>query len=210
MTEPRPREIQLTAKQLVFIFMSTLLVAVVVFLLGVWVGRGIGVEQSASASQTDGVGTTVDLGKLKDTSKSADGASAKSGGDKYDYPKALQGSGSAGGAAQPPPPAPNPAPPAKADPPPADKAQPIQTTPPGKPPATGDSWYVQVGAFTSRANAESMASDLKAKGYNTLVLPGSPFKVRVGPFPQKTAAEQAATRLRKEPGVKNPSVIASR
>ena len=41
MSEHRPREIQLTSKQLVFVFMSTVLVAVVVFLLGVWVGRGI-------------------------------------------------------------------------------------------------------------------------------------------------------------------------
>ena len=41
MNEQHPREIQLTSKQLVFVFMSTVLVAVVVFLLGVWVGRGI-------------------------------------------------------------------------------------------------------------------------------------------------------------------------
>lgn len=69
---------------------------------------------------------------------------------------------------------------------------------------------MQIDAFSSKTNADRQAAGLKAKGYTALVTPGPPFKVRVGPFSQKAAAEQAAARLRKEPGVKNPSVIASR
>ena len=204
MTEPRTREIQLTAKQLVFIFMSTLLVAVVVFLLGVWVGRGIGAEQSGPISQAGAVGTLVELDKDKDK-KPAD---AKAN-EKYDYPKTLQGPAAGSGAAQSPtpPPAPVAVPQPKPEPPPPDTKQ---AAPAGKPSANDTSWYVQIDAFSSKANADRQAAGLKARGYATLVTPGPPFKVRVGPFPHRAAAEEALTRLRKEPGVKNPSVTASR
>jgi cell division septation protein DedD len=217
MTEGRTREIQLTAKQLVFIFMSTLLVAVVVFLLGVWVGRGIGIEQSTVASQADGV-TTVDLGN-KGKGKAADTASAKNDKppEKYDYPPILQGSGPGGGAASQQKPAPDSAPPPAPQPqPPAPQVASEKPLPPAPAPAArqseagAESWYVQIDAFSSKANADRQAAGLKARGYSTLVTPGPPFKVRVGPFAQKAAAEQAQTRLRQEPGVKNPSVIASR
>jgi cell division septation protein DedD len=48
MSEPNIREIQLSGKQLVFLFMASVVVAVAIFLLGVSVGRGVD-EQSAGA-----------------------------------------------------------------------------------------------------------------------------------------------------------------
>ena len=41
MTDQGFREIQLSGKQLVFLFMASVVLAVVVFLLGVSVGRGV-------------------------------------------------------------------------------------------------------------------------------------------------------------------------
>ena len=43
------REIQLSGKQLVFLFMAVTVVLVVTFLTGVLVGRGVRVERSESA-----------------------------------------------------------------------------------------------------------------------------------------------------------------
>lgn len=71
---------------------------------------------------------------------------------------------------------------------------------------------VQVGAFGSRENAESLVAQLKRKGHaasivrNTAV-PNAPHHVRVGPFADKAEADKAAAVLGKEQGVGKPSVI---
>ena len=46
------REIQLNGKQLIFLFMATTVVGVVIFLLGVLVGRGVRPERPAQAETT--------------------------------------------------------------------------------------------------------------------------------------------------------------
>ena len=46
------REIQLSGKQLVFLFMATTVVSVVIFLCGVLVGRGVRTERSPELSGT--------------------------------------------------------------------------------------------------------------------------------------------------------------
>ena len=206
MNEPRTREIQLTAKQLVFVFMSTLLVAVVVFLLGVWVGRGMGEDTSVADRRTSAPGPA------SDTTMSARGDAGK-----LTYPDVLQGgrAGQAPGKTQAEPPVPAPASSPQPSPPPA-------TPPPTPPPTTNppardagkDDWVVQLDAFSSKANADRMAAELKSKGYAAFVTPGPLFKVRVGPFAKREAADQMAARLRKEPSQVSkgfaPRVISTR
>src|SRR5689334_2267303 len=59
MSDQEFREIQLTAKQLFFLFMSAVVVAVVIFLLGVSVGRGVQGEAVSAAADTGAVSDTV-------------------------------------------------------------------------------------------------------------------------------------------------------
>jgi hypothetical protein len=218
MTEHRPREIQLTSKQLVFVFMSTVLVAVVVFLLGVWVGRGIDVGSMAATGDVTDVSTQnpTSADSRTGTTPPASGGSAK-----YDYPGMLQGSGgsagsAASGQAPPGPPAGEPPPAPVTAPPPVSATQDRTSPPPAKPapppdppaksaPDDGESWVIQAGAFSNKAGADKVAADLRGKGYPVTVTPGPTFRVRVGPYPKRAAAEQVAARLRKE--VRDLSVI---
>jgi cell division septation protein DedD len=207
------REIQLTAKQLVFVFMSTLLAAVVVFLLGVWVGRGIGVEPAVAGQELAGAG--ADAG----TVASAKGAPSDTG--KLSYPDLLQGgsksvgsppAGRPQGEASAPPPATPPATePKPAAPPPAPPER-SKPTPPAQqaPPAAGEGYFVQTAAYSSKASADREAASLKAMGYAAFVTSGPLFRVRMGPFSERAAAEKVATRLRGESKGFKPSVIPSR
>jgi len=83
-------EIQLSGKQLVFLFMSAVVLAVVIFLLGVSVGRGVR-GSVASAS-------TADVGAPTDTTASAAPAGTKVTPADLDYREKLQGQGGAGAA----------------------------------------------------------------------------------------------------------------
>ena len=70
---------------------------------------------------------------------------------------------------------------------------------------------VQVGAFRSRENAESLLAQLKKKGHPATIVrsaaaPSAPFQVRVGPYADKAEADRAAAVLAKEQGVVRPSV----
>ena len=64
---------------------------------------------------------------------------------------------------------------------------------------TGD-WLVQLGSFSSRANADRLAADVRRKGFNVSVAggggtSGNLFRVRAGPEPDKAGAEALAARL---------------
>lgn len=77
--------------------------------------------------------------------------------------------------------------------------------------ATGK-WWVQVGSFSSRDNAERLARQLRADGFATDLAQGSSngkpvFRVRAGPAADRAAAEALRSRLIKA-GHKNPSLVA--
>lgn len=59
---------------------------------------------------------------------------------------------------------------------------------------------VQLGSFASRANAERLAQQLRARGFQAAVSQGSSgrrlFRVRAGPAPSRAAAAQLAGKLR--------------
>lgn len=225
MTDQTYREIQFSAKQLVFLFMSAVVVAVVIFMLGVSVGRGVGVVP----------GELVDAGTPGDTLVATEPPPTEVKPGDLSYHGDLQGQPAASGRSaappEPPPagaatPAPLPAapPPVEPDPPAPTRSQtpppssmtpppPANTPPPQPPPqspppaATAppatSGWMVQVGAFGSRANADRLVATLKGRGYSAFLAQVSsstaPFAVRVGPFPDQAQAQNTVQRLAKEP-----------
>ncbi len=56
-------------------------------------------------------------------------------------------------------------------------------------------YRVQVGAFSSEANAERLAQELERKGYQVLVTPGSLHRVQVGAFAERGNAEALKQEL---------------
>jgi cell division septation protein DedD len=63
------------------------------------------------------------------------------------------------------------------------------------PPSSKQLYRVQVGAFSSEANARGLADELVGKGYDAIVIPGSLHRVQVGAFSQRENAETLKTEL---------------
>ncbi len=197
-------EIQLSGKQLVFLFMATTVVAVVIFLCGVLVGRGV--QPSAAA----GTATAASLGPAApepaEPSVSAPPPAAGSpppapaaAPEDLSYHRRLQGEPGAAGTG------------ATADeklktqetepPKPADPPAAVASAPP---PGPEGGWVVQIAALRDRAAADAIVRRLTAKGYPTFMLeaaPGAPapgYRVRVGRYGDRREAERIARRLEKE------------
>ena len=203
MSDPGFREIHLSGKHVVFLFMAGAVAAVAVFLLGVSVGKGISKPDALNAQASSAsTGTPPD----PSATPSADGTKPTS--NDLDYFKSMQGKSS---------PLPSASPAASASPsaspeppPPAPKASPTPTPTPAKPAATTKpaatatgTWYVVVDSFSSRTNANNERAELEKKGFNNVAVFNSgaktvPYKVRVGPFLDRQAAEAMKSRLAKE------------
>ena len=70
-------------------------------------------------------------------------------------------------------------------------------------PVLGSGFSVQVGAFVDGGAAEDIRQKLQIKGFDSYVIPAKrsgdgKWRVRVGPVPDKGAAEQLAARLKTE------------
>lgn len=183
-------EIQLSGKQLVFLFMATTVVSVVIFLLGVAIGRRVPAETIIA----DATGTTLESLQAnvpQDTptpgQPSAEPpAPIQEEPDEFSYHQRLQES----------------EPPAESvTPPPAPPAAPRAADPaPAVPATTG--WFAQIGAYSTRAAANDVVARLKQNNFPAIVLPPTPgaptstFRVRVGPYSERREAEAAAGRLR--------------
>lgn len=102
-------------------------------------------------------------------------------------------------AAPQPPQAPQQAAPAQADAAaPASRPKP-DAVPAQATPVTG--WMIQLGSFASRANAERLVRDLKAKGFAAVLTESASggrklYRVRVGPASDHATAEAVAAKLR--------------
>ena len=196
-------EIQLSGKQLVFLFMATTVVLVVVFLCGVLVGRGVPGEGEAeqstevAAAQPGGV---PDAAEAPPVSSEAPTPAPGT----YKYPdmltkepgkEELKAPDSAPRAEAPPPRA------AAAEPPPAPA-----TPPPAEAnvPTSGraGTWFLQVTALKNRPAAADTVRKLIAKGYPAYLenpAAGEPiYRVRIGRYRNRDEAEQVARRLQKE------------
>jgi len=200
-------EIQLSGKQLVFLFMATTIVAVVIFLCGVQVGRGVksdraidGGDAAASATPPPPAATPSQPAAAGGPPAAEPPAPAPEPDDELSYAKRLQGDQSASaeklkGAP----------PPSVTARPPAPKTEPAAATAQtaGRPGA----WIVQLMALQDRGACATLAQRLVSKGYPAFVLdpaPGSPkiFRVQVGGYPDREKADQAAHRLEKEEQLK--------
>lgn len=64
-------------------------------------------------------------------------------------------------------------------------------------PSRGESFVLQVGAFSDAAKAARLADELKAKGFQAYTeRAGNVTRVRVGPIAGRSAADAAASRLK--------------
>jgi len=207
-------EIQLNGKQLVFLFMASTVVAVVIFLCGVMVGRGVRAQQPSDAIEasvdalTDPTAATQPSEPEPLTAAIPSNAPIASQ-ETLTYPSRLEGQeppeeilrpGSAAipvaTTAKRQPAAPKAAAPKAAVTPAAAKS-----TVPGEP--AGNGFVVQVAAVNDRSEADTIAKRLAAKGYPTFVTTppkGVPkmFRVRIGKYPTRREAETIAARLERE------------
>ena len=193
-------EIQLNGKQLVFLFMAVVVASVVIFLLGVLVGRGVRAERGPVEALVQPAPATTTEGVI--AAPAPPGAPPSAAKEDLSYPNRL--------ASNNPPPETLPTPRADAPQETAGAAKPAAApaakAPAPAPPASaasGDGYAIQVAALRQRAEAESVARGLTTKGYPAFVLnpdAGAPavFRVRVGKFKDRREAESVAARLQKE------------
>jgi cell division septation protein DedD len=208
-------EIQLSGTQLVFLFMATTVVSIVIFLCGVLVGRGTPLGAAGAEATTEGLQASGALDANLDETPAAPQSNTPTPVEGLSYPDRLQGGAAAAEAVAPPPPvekpaepepprtaaettpAPTPAPPAptKSAPAPAESSAPV-------PAATGG-FTVQVTALKSKGDADAIAERLQSKGYRAYVVAPEGggqvvYKVRVGMNMQRPEAEQIMARLKTE------------
>jgi cell division protein FtsN len=194
-------EIHLSGKQLVFLFMATTVVSVVIFLCGVQVGRGVPLERS----QEPLAANPTPIASVAPTTP----------------PPAAE----APPAAEPPPP---PAETAEdlsykkrleAEAPPAERLKPVdkpaareprqQAAPPapaGPKTVAGaaqpGTWVLQVHALRDAKVANGIVQRLAKKGYPAFLVesgaPTSMYRVFVGRYKERDEAERVAARLKKE------------
>ena len=183
-------EIQLSGKQLVFLFMSAVVLAVVIFLLGVDVGRGV--PGAAGDTAVAVAGAAADTTPPGDASAASDVIPAAD--PELSYHDLLLGEPAAAGA---------PAAARGAAPPPI--SEPTEAAPPAAaPPAAAGQWVLQMGAYSTRAVADDQVDKLKQLNVPAFVLvptassPDKLFRVRVGPYADRADAEQDKSRLERQ------------
>ena len=208
MSDDSVREIQLNGKQLVFMFMTVTMAAVVIFFCGVMVGRGVDTTRAASLAELPSEATVDPTSTLQapaaPTTDTATGAPVSTQDDlkELTYARRLEAP----------------------EPPPEPAVEPVVVpvpaiaTAPARPtvtPATaresdspsteprGDGFVVQVAAVRSRGEADTIAKRLASKGFPSFVSTPSAnaprvFRVRVGKYQNRREAENVARRLEKE------------
>jgi cell division septation protein DedD len=202
-------EIQLNGKQLVFLFMTATVVAVVIFLCGVLVGRGVPAQRSGTVLAAEGTDPTTPDGARADTlpdttatpATGASGSASPSSRLGLSYPERLEepepvseevpeGAGvrepfATTAAAKVPPPESVPAKPATSKPAATTAAAPTEPVVDAAPPAAGagSGFVVQVAAVRQKSEADAIRGRLSSKGYPAFVTtastPGSPTTYRV-------------------------------
>ncbi len=205
-------EIQLSGKQLVFLFMTATIVSVFIFLCGVLVGRGardvrLGEMTTASAAALDTPQPMAQSGP-----PAAEPPAPADATDELSYHERLQGTGTANEDLRK---APKPEPPAPTPPAAAPAAAPRAAAPSDVPTSGRPGTHVvQVFVSRDKAIASALVKKLIGSGYPAFLLPpDSPtvpqiYKVQVGRFNERDA-EQAARKLEREGDFK-PWVISSR
>jgi DedD protein len=200
------REIQLSGKALVFLFMAVTVIAVGIFLMGLLVGRGVLATRGAPG--VDAAATEAEPPLPPAAATSASSTSPSTAGEKLSYAERL---GSAEPAKEQLKAGSAPAPPATPPTPRADSTSPAAATskpaPAAAAPAStepaGAGFAIQVAALREREEADVIVKRLAGKGYPAYVVApakGAPpvFRVRVGKFKDRNEADTVAARLQKE------------
>jgi len=187
-----PSESAPSAKQLVFLAMMATVVAVIVFLCGVLVGRGMPSRAAgtvAVGAALSGAGVGFGVPEIAPDPEAAQGSPL----DALSYFDRLSRTDAA---------------PEAPFAPAGELAPELGAAPssPGPPSAAGvplaaGSFVVQVTALRSGDAARTVATELVAKGYPAVVVypaPGAPravYRVRVGPYADKSEADTVRDRL---------------
>ena len=195
-------EIQLSGKQLVFLFMATTVVSVFIFLCGVLVGRGVraekapdSIEETAAAAPLAEAPAPAQQAEPQSTEPPPPAEAAPVAED-LSYHDRLQREGATREQLKPS------SEPQRASieraPKAAASSGAIDT------PASKDGWVVQLIVLRNRAEATTIVQRLSSKGYPASVVDPAPgaavraYKVQVGRYSDRREAEQAARRLEKE------------
>ena len=197
-------EIQLNGKQLVFLFITTTVVAVVVFLCGVMVGRGVPLQRAGSVMESglSGLDPTAAMQPPPPAVGTARSGAPLSARETLTYPERLGDPTPVVETLRSPVEAPVlAAVPSPAPKPPVEPPVPVATAAVSRE-AAGSGFVVQVAAIRARGEADAIARRLSAKGYPTFVTtPASDprvFRVRVGKYDTRREAESVAGRLQEE------------
>jgi cell division protein FtsN len=205
MSEEGFREFQLNGKQLVFMFMAVTASAVVIFLCGVMVGRGVRsptVSNQVQATTTTPADPTAPIDATAPIAASTlPNGAPPSAQETLTYPDRLEE------ATPPPETLEEPAPEntvssgATATPEPTAGKAPARDVASSEPPGNG--YVVQVAAVRERSEAEGIARRLASKGYHSFITTpgaGAPrvFRVRVGKYADRREADAVASKLQKE------------
>jgi hypothetical protein len=188
-------EIQLSGKQLVFLFMATTVVSVVIFLCGVLVGRGVRADQ-APLGALIGAGADT-LGDVSPTSPDVRSVPGDAGALVDDaasltYFRRLESDA----------PVEEDLLVAADDPPAIPEPLPVTEAPPEA--SASEGFTVQVAALRGRADAQTIRDQLTGKGYPAYVLdpapdaPAAVYRVRVGRYQERAEAEDVRRRLETE------------
>lgn len=208
-------EIQLNGKQLVFLFMASTVVAVVIFLCGVMVGRGVRVQRPVEAVEAAGDPaadpTAVDKPAATPPATATTPSNAPiAANEVLTYPSRLEGQDAPDEKLRVRPASPKEvatpvATSAKVTPPLVKPAPPKETASAridAPPEPAGSGFVVQIAAVNDRGEAEAIARRMAGKGYPTFVTTprGGPkmFRVRIGKYQSRREAETIAARLEKE------------
>lgn len=192
-------EIQLNGKQLVFLFMAGTVAAVVIFLLGVFVGRGVQ-GQTVDASPLVAEGPAPAVPEIPPVTATTGSGAPASASEELSYPPRLSAVAPREELREAPAPAPKPEAPA-----PTEAAPPPAPSPaadvPGEP--AGEGFAIQLAALAKRDDAANIVRRLTERGYSAyLIAPerGAPavYRVRVGKFKDRREAEAVSSRLQKE------------
>jgi len=210
------REIQLSGKALVFLFMAVTVIAVGIFLMGLLVGRGVLASRGPAGAESAAAREAEPPPPPATTSASS--TQPSTAGEKLSYAERLG--------------APEPAkeqlkaeaPPAPPETPPTPRSERVTpasapaatktatktapaTTPAAPAPASaepaGAGFAIQVAAIREREEADVMVKRLAGKGYPAYVVApasGAPtvYRVRVGKYKDRREADTVAARLQKE------------
>lgn len=209
-------EIHLSGKQLFALFMATVVVSVVIFLIGVFVGRNVRTQQAVAAERLNDSAASLTPAPARQPApapavesplEAAEPPTPPAETDELSYKRRLEGPSSSESLKTPAaaPQASRPAPPLASQPrasaatpaaaPQAAAAGIIGTPQPG-------TWVIQIHVLRDRAAANGIVRRLVAKGYPAFLVAAGPptgtYKVQVGRYKDRDEAQKVIERLKKE------------